>query len=135
MPVGRKTAFRLLTWVGLLGLYPAADAGARTENRFGSLHIDGKKAGQIHYTVEYGETGDRQGRAQIHARVRRLLGGREDRRGDGRGVSGVPERPPRLGPAFSASLLSVLSACRDKAPWGSSPRRHSSFDPGDHLAF
>ena len=30
----------------------------RTENRFGSIHIDGKKAGQIHYTIEYGEAGD-----------------------------------------------------------------------------
>ena len=42
----------------LIGLSAAACAGVRTENRFGSIHIDGKKAGQIHYTIEYGETGD-----------------------------------------------------------------------------
>ena len=35
-----------------------AYAAGRTENRFGSIHIDGKKAGQIHYTIEYGDSGD-----------------------------------------------------------------------------
>src|SRR5215510_6810325 len=48
----------LLTWVALIGLGPAVFAAARTENRFGSIRIDGKKAGQIHYTIEYGESGD-----------------------------------------------------------------------------
>src|SRR5262245_2212060 len=48
----------LLTWVALIGLAPAVFAAARTENRFGSIRIDGKKAGQIHYTIEYGEGGD-----------------------------------------------------------------------------
>ena len=52
------TASRLLVWIVLICLSAAACAGVRTENRFGSIHIDGKKAGQIHYTIEYGETGD-----------------------------------------------------------------------------
>jgi Family of unknown function (DUF6134) len=52
------TAHRFLGWIVLLGLSAAASAGVRTENRFGSIHIDGKKAGQIHYTIEYGEAGD-----------------------------------------------------------------------------
>jgi hypothetical protein len=42
----------------MVGLSAAVGAEARTENRFGSIHIDGKKAGQIHYTIVYGETGD-----------------------------------------------------------------------------
>jgi len=33
-------------------------AAGRTENRFGSILIDGKKAGQIHYTITYADTGD-----------------------------------------------------------------------------
>jgi len=52
------TADRFLAWVLLVGLSTAACAETRTENRFGSIHIDGKKAGQVHYTIEYGETGD-----------------------------------------------------------------------------
>jgi hypothetical protein len=52
------TATRHLAWILLIGFSFAAHAGVRTENRFGSIHIDGKKAGQIHYTIEYGETGD-----------------------------------------------------------------------------
>jgi len=52
------TAYRLLAWIVLICLSAAVCAGVRTENRFGSIHIDGKKAGQIHYTIEYGETGD-----------------------------------------------------------------------------
>jgi len=52
------TVYRFLAWIALLGFSAAASAGARTENRFGSIHIDGKKAGQVHYTIEYGETGD-----------------------------------------------------------------------------
>ena len=51
-------AFRLLTWFMLIGLSSTTQAGGRSENRFGSIFIDGKKAGQIHYTVEYGEGGD-----------------------------------------------------------------------------
>jgi len=56
--VAIMTASRLLVWIVLICLSAAACAGVRTENRFGSIHIDGKKAGQIHYTIEYGETGD-----------------------------------------------------------------------------
>lgn len=52
------TACRLLAWIVLISLSTGAAAAVRTENRFGSIHIDGKKAGQIHYTIEYGETGD-----------------------------------------------------------------------------
>jgi Family of unknown function (DUF6134) len=51
-------AHRFLAAFVLAGLSAAAWAGAGTENRFGSIHIDGKKAGQIHYTIEYGEAGD-----------------------------------------------------------------------------
>jgi hypothetical protein len=49
---------RFLAGFVLIALSAAAWAGVGTENRFGSIHIDGKKAGQIHYTIEYGETGD-----------------------------------------------------------------------------
>jgi hypothetical protein len=52
------TASRFLTGIVLIGLSAIACAGGGTENRFGSIHIDGKKAGQIHYTIEYGEAGD-----------------------------------------------------------------------------
>jgi hypothetical protein len=41
-----------------LALAAGAQAAARAENHFGSIYIDGKKAGQIHYTIEYGETGE-----------------------------------------------------------------------------
>jgi hypothetical protein len=51
-------AFRLLTWYVLIGLSSTTQAGGRSENHFGSIYIDGKKAGQIHYTVDYGEGGD-----------------------------------------------------------------------------
>jgi hypothetical protein len=51
-------ASRLLAWVVLIGLATDAQAGRPAENRFGSLYIDGKKAGQIHYTVEYGDAGE-----------------------------------------------------------------------------
>ena len=51
-------AFRLLTWFVLIGLSSTTQAGGRSENHFGSIYIDGKKAGQIHYTIEYGEGGD-----------------------------------------------------------------------------
>ena len=36
----------------------ALQAAARAENHFGAIYIDGKKAGQVHYTVEYGEDGE-----------------------------------------------------------------------------
>jgi len=52
------TATRFLAGILLVCLPAAACAEARSENRFGSIHIDGKKAGQIHYTIEYGEAGD-----------------------------------------------------------------------------
>ena len=41
-----------------LALATGAQAAARAENRFGSITIDGKKAGQVHYTIEYGEDGE-----------------------------------------------------------------------------
>jgi Domain of unknown function (DUF6134) len=40
-----------------LAFVAGAQAAARAENHFGSILIDGKKAGQVHYTVEYGEDG------------------------------------------------------------------------------
>jgi hypothetical protein len=51
-------AIRLVACAALVGLAAAAHAAGRAENRFGSIHIDGRKAGQIHYTIEYGEAGD-----------------------------------------------------------------------------
>jgi hypothetical protein len=48
----------LVACAALVGLAAAAHAAGRAENRFGSIHIDGRKAGQIHYTIEYGEAGD-----------------------------------------------------------------------------
>ncbi len=41
-----------------LTLAAGAQGAARAENHFGAIYIDGKKAGQIHYTVEYGEDGE-----------------------------------------------------------------------------
>jgi hypothetical protein len=49
---------RLVAFAALAGLAAAAHAAGRAENRFGSIHIDGKKAGQVHYTIQYGEAGD-----------------------------------------------------------------------------
>ena len=57
----RKTqmnAFRLLTCYVLIGLSSTTQAGEQSENPFGLIYIDGKKAGQIHYTVDYGKGGD-----------------------------------------------------------------------------
>lgn len=54
----QMSIFRLLSWCALIGLCSIAHAAGRSENHFGAIYIDGKKAGQIHYTVEYGETGD-----------------------------------------------------------------------------
>jgi hypothetical protein len=42
-------------FVAMSAMTHAAD---RTENRFGSIFISGKKAGQIHYTISYGDSGD-----------------------------------------------------------------------------
>jgi hypothetical protein len=44
--------------VALFALAVGAQAAARAENHFGSIFIDGKKAGQVHYTVEYGDGGE-----------------------------------------------------------------------------
>ena len=49
---------RLVTWAVLIAVAASAQAAGRAENHFGSIYIDGKKAGQVHYTVEYGEAGD-----------------------------------------------------------------------------
>jgi hypothetical protein len=40
-----------------LALATKAQAAAQAENHFGTITIDGKKAGQVHYTVEYGADG------------------------------------------------------------------------------
>ena len=42
----------------LAAFFTTTHAAGRSENRFGSIYIDGKKAGQIHYTIEYGASGD-----------------------------------------------------------------------------
>ncbi len=47
----------LWTLAGLLAVTASAEAAARSENHFGSIYIDNKKSGQIHYTVEYDEGG------------------------------------------------------------------------------
>jgi len=51
------TTTRLIACFALLAC-SVTRASARTENLFGTIHIDGKKAGQIHYTVQYGDGGD-----------------------------------------------------------------------------
>jgi hypothetical protein len=59
--VQRGTPMKTICFVAfaaLVGLATAAHAAGRAENRFGSIHIDGKKAGQVHYTIQYGEAGD-----------------------------------------------------------------------------
>jgi uncharacterized protein DUF6134 len=58
LSAGGMAGRRVLTLVVLLGLCGGVHGAGRTENRFGSIHIDGKKAGQIHYTIEYGDGGD-----------------------------------------------------------------------------
>ena len=52
------TRTRLVACLVLLACGGAGPAAAHTENLFGAIHIDGRKAGQIHYTVEYGDGGD-----------------------------------------------------------------------------
>jgi hypothetical protein len=49
---------RFVTWTALVVLGASAQAAGEAKNHFGSIYIDGKKAGQVHYTVEYGEAGD-----------------------------------------------------------------------------
>lgn len=41
-----------------IGLSASVQAAVRAENRFGTVFVDGKKVGTIHYTIEYGEAGD-----------------------------------------------------------------------------
>jgi hypothetical protein len=48
----------LFILTALLAASPVAQAAKLAENHFASIYIDGKKAGQVHYTVEYGEDGD-----------------------------------------------------------------------------
>ncbi len=50
--------FHIAAWAVLIGIASGAQAAGRAENRFGSIYVDGNKAGQVHYTVEYGEDGD-----------------------------------------------------------------------------
>jgi hypothetical protein len=52
------TRARLLASLVLVAGVVTGPAGAHTENVFGAIHIDGKKAGQVHYTIEYGDGGD-----------------------------------------------------------------------------
>lgn len=48
----------LFILAALLIASPAAQAAKVAENHFATIYIDGKKSGQVHYTVEYGEDGD-----------------------------------------------------------------------------
>jgi hypothetical protein len=52
------TEARLIACLVLVAGFGAGPARADSENLFGAIHIDGRKAGQIHYTVEYGDGGD-----------------------------------------------------------------------------
>jgi hypothetical protein len=52
-----RAALAGLTLAVQLALAAGAQAAARAENHFGAISIDGKKAGQVHYTVEYGLDG------------------------------------------------------------------------------
>jgi len=52
------TKLRLGGLILLALMCGGAEAAGRAENRFGSIYIDGKKAGQIHYTIVYGDAGD-----------------------------------------------------------------------------
>jgi hypothetical protein len=52
---------RLVNLVPLAALLVAssvAQAAKLAENHFATIYIDGKKSGQVHYTVEYGEDGE-----------------------------------------------------------------------------
>jgi hypothetical protein len=48
----------LLAGILVVAIAGMTHAAERTENRFGSIYIGGKKAGQIHYTISYGDSGD-----------------------------------------------------------------------------
>jgi hypothetical protein len=48
----------LVSFAALLVAASAAHAAKVAENHFATIYIDGKKSGQVHYTVEYGEDGD-----------------------------------------------------------------------------
>jgi hypothetical protein len=48
----------LAAFAALLIASSAAQAAKMAENHFATIYIDGKKSGQVHYTVEYGEDGD-----------------------------------------------------------------------------
>ena len=52
------SAVRILMGLLFIASSMTAQAAGRSENRFGSIWIDGKKAGQIHYTIVYGDGGD-----------------------------------------------------------------------------
>jgi hypothetical protein len=53
---------RLSTWLMALVVLsivsPAGAAGPKQENLFGTIRVDGKKIGQVHYTVSYDEQGE-----------------------------------------------------------------------------
>jgi hypothetical protein len=55
---GSMSSARLMVAVLLVAWSTVLHAAGRAENRFGSIYIDGKKAGQIHYTIEYADNGD-----------------------------------------------------------------------------
>jgi hypothetical protein len=46
---------RALLMAGMLVAWSTAEAARPAENHFGSIYIDGKRAGQVHYTLEFGE--------------------------------------------------------------------------------
>lgn len=52
---------RLTAWLGalaVLGVVTAAAAADKTQNHFATIRVDGKKIGQVHYTVSYDEDGE-----------------------------------------------------------------------------
>jgi Family of unknown function (DUF6134) len=53
---------RLTSWLAaslVLGLIGSASAADKTHaNHFATIRVDGKKIGQVHYTLTYGETGE-----------------------------------------------------------------------------
>jgi hypothetical protein len=52
------SSIRMVIAVLLIASSTVVLGAGRAENRFGSIYIDGKKAGQIHYTIEYADNGD-----------------------------------------------------------------------------
>jgi hypothetical protein len=53
-----KRLLYLATLAAALAIASSAEAAKRAENHFGSIYVDHKKAGVIHYTVEYDENGE-----------------------------------------------------------------------------